>query len=154
MAGSSNAGCSSTPSPASPGAAHRGQAAAASKVSRKSKPSRQLCRTTLPVKPMPSRPWRPLRRAYRRPSCPEHRPSHPTLWQAGATSARHATRPSGLSRSQAPSPPPSRPVRPSIDQQSCFILATNELDDTLLSPQELFSRLQRPEPMRNAGFVS
>ena len=27
-----------------------------------------------------------------------------------------------------------------IDPQSCFILATNELDATLLSPQELFAR--------------
>ena len=40
-----------------------------------------------------------------------------------------------------------------IDQHSCFILATNELDNTHLSPQELLPAI-KAKPKQNAGFAS
>ena len=132
-------------------ASHRGNSSA-SKVSRKAKPSSICATRPLPVPPMPGGlgdlcpgPAGHLRGPAHRPPLPCYakrgRPGQGTppdqiVYHLEGALAMHIA---------------ARQTR--IDHQSCFILATNELDDTLL-PCRNCSPVIKAKPKRNGDFAS
>ena len=152
MGVSRNAGCSSTPSRASRTPSAPWTSSGSSRVPTKSKPSRRWAARPLPVKRMPTGPD-----AF----------AHDVQTTFLSDSTVYPTPQYGKQGRPGPGAQPDQLVyhitgalasrltdrQARVDQQSCFILATNELDEGQLSAQAVLDGY-KGKPKRNAGCAS